>query len=179
MDLYVILRRSGWRSPEDLGEAAGRSKEVADADMPDDIKWIRSYVLEEGGGSVGTVCIYQASSPEAIRKHAKLADLPVDEIIAVADTVVIRPDPAAGQRLTRPLGALSGAGGGDQRGRRPRSVGSAVVPRDATVTTPLLLINAPVYAAVIVRRPTSSAVVATLAVPPVSAVDGPIVVGLR
>jgi len=93
MDLYVILRRSGWRSPEDLGEAAQRSKQVADTEMPDDIKWIRSYVLEEGGGSVGTVCIYQASSPEAIRKHAKLADLPVDEIIAVADTVVVRPDP--------------------------------------------------------------------------------------
>ena len=93
MDLYVILRRSGWRSPEDLGEAAVRSKRVADEDMPDDIKWIRSYVLEEGGGSVGTVCIYQASSPEAIRKHGKLADLPVDEIIAVADTVLVRPDP--------------------------------------------------------------------------------------
>jgi hypothetical protein len=93
MDLYVILRRSGWRSPDDLGEAAVRSKRVADEDMPDDIKWIRSYVLEEGGGSVGTVCVYQASSPEAIRKHAKLADLPVDEIIAVADTVVVRPDP--------------------------------------------------------------------------------------
>ena len=93
MELYVILRRSGWRSPDELGEAAGRSKQVADDDMPDDIKWIRSYVLEEGGGSVGTVCVYQASSPEAIRKHAKLADLPVDEIIAVADTVIIRPDP--------------------------------------------------------------------------------------
>jgi sporulation protein YlmC with PRC-barrel domain len=93
MDLYVILRRSGWRSPEDLGEAAQRSKQVADTEMPDDIKWIRSYVLEEGGGSVGTVCVYQASSPEAIRKHGKLADLPVDEIIAVADTVIIRPDP--------------------------------------------------------------------------------------
>jgi sporulation protein YlmC with PRC-barrel domain len=66
---------------------------VADEQMPDDIKWIRSYVLEEGGGSVGTVCVYQASSPEAIRKHAKLADLPVDEIIAVADTVIVRPDP--------------------------------------------------------------------------------------
>jgi hypothetical protein len=93
MDLYVILRRGGWRSPEDLGVAAGRSKQVADEEMPDDIKWIRSYVLEEGGGSVGTVCVYQASSPEAIRKHAKLADLPVDEIIAVADTVLVRPDP--------------------------------------------------------------------------------------
>ena len=93
MDLYVILRRGGWRSPEDLGEAAVRSKRVADEDMPDDIKWIRSYVLEEGGGSVGTVCVYQASSPEAIRKHASAADLPVDEIIAVADTVLVRPDP--------------------------------------------------------------------------------------
>jgi hypothetical protein len=39
------------------------------------------------------VCIYQATSPEAIRKHASIADLPVDEIIAVADTVVIREDP--------------------------------------------------------------------------------------
>ena len=93
MNQYVILRRSGWRSAEDLGEAAARSKQVADDEMPDDIKWIRSYVLEEGAGSVGTVCIYQATSPEAIRKHASLADLPVDEIIAVADTVIIRPDP--------------------------------------------------------------------------------------
>jgi hypothetical protein len=93
MQLYSILRRSGWRSPGDLQEAAVRSKNVADEQMPDDIRWIRSYVLEEGGGSVGTVCIYEASSPEAIRKHASLADLPVDEIIAVADTVVVREDP--------------------------------------------------------------------------------------
>ena len=95
MQTYVILRRNGWRSPADLEQAAGRSARTADEQMPDDIRWIRSYVLEEGGGSVGTVCIYQASSPEAIREHAKLADLPVDEIIAVADTVIVRPDPVA------------------------------------------------------------------------------------
>ena len=91
MDTYVILRRSGWRSPEDLQEAAARSTAEGDK-MPDDIRWIRSYVLEEGNG-VGTVCIYQASSPEAIREHASRADLPADEIIAVADTVIVRPDP--------------------------------------------------------------------------------------
>ena len=62
--------------------------------MPDDIRWIRSYVLAEPIGGVGTICIYEASSPEAIRKHAELADLPVDEIIRVADTVIVRPDPA-------------------------------------------------------------------------------------
>ena len=91
MDTYVILRRSGWRSPEELQEAAARSTAEGDK-MPDDIRWIRSYVLEEGNG-VGTVCIYQASSPEAIRAHASAADLPVDEIIKVADTVLVRPDP--------------------------------------------------------------------------------------
>ena len=93
MNMYAILRRGGWQSPQELEEAAGRSSKVGDEDMADDIRWIRSYVLEEGGGSVGTVCIYQASSPEAIRKHASLADLPVDEIIPVADTVIVRPDP--------------------------------------------------------------------------------------
>jgi Protein of unknown function (DUF4242) len=93
MELYAILRRNGWRSGADLQEAAGRSTKVGDEQMPEDVRWIRSYVLDEGGGSVGTVCIYQASSPEAIRKHASLADLPVDEIIPVADTVVVRPDP--------------------------------------------------------------------------------------
>jgi sporulation protein YlmC with PRC-barrel domain len=93
MNTYVILRRSGWKSPEDLQAAAARSTKVADEEMSEDIRWIRSYVLEEDGGSVGTVCIYQASSPEAIREHASRADLPFDEIIAVADTVVVRPDP--------------------------------------------------------------------------------------
>jgi hypothetical protein len=92
MDLYVILRRSGWSSPAELQAAAARSTRAGE-EMSDDVRWIRSYVLEEGGGSVGTVCIYEASSPEAIREHASKAELPVDEIIKVADTVLVRPDP--------------------------------------------------------------------------------------
>ncbi len=91
MDTYVILRRSGWRSGDDLEEAAARSTAEGER-MSDDIRWIRSYVLEEPDG-VGTVCIYQASSPEAIRSHAAAAGLPVDEIVKVADTVIVRPDP--------------------------------------------------------------------------------------
>ena len=93
MDTYVILRRSGWRSPQELEEAAARSTKVGDEEMSDDVRWIRSYVLSEDGDAVGTVCVYQASSPEAIREHASRADLPADEIIPVADTVVVRPDP--------------------------------------------------------------------------------------
>lgn len=94
MQLYAIMRRSGWKTPADLQEAAARSTKVGDEDMPDDVRWIRSYVLGEADGAVGTVCIYEATSPEAIRKHAGLADLPADEIIPIADTVVVRPDPA-------------------------------------------------------------------------------------
>jgi hypothetical protein len=94
MEMYAILRRGGWRTAEDLQEAAARSTAEGKA-MSDDVRWIRSYVLAEQGGTVGTVCIYQASSPEAIRKHAQRADLPVDEIVAVADTVIVRPDPQA------------------------------------------------------------------------------------
>src|SRR3954471_2395772 len=93
MDTYVILRRGGWPSGAQLEEAAGRSSKVGDEEMSDDIRWIRSYVLDEGGGAVGTVCIYEASSPEAIQEHASRADLPVDEIIPIADVVKVRPDP--------------------------------------------------------------------------------------
>jgi hypothetical protein len=98
MNTYVILRRGGWRSPEELQAAAARSTAVGNEEMPDDIRWIRSYVMAEpDGGGLGTVCIYQASSPEKIREHAERADLPVTEIIEVADTVLVRPDPQAAE----------------------------------------------------------------------------------
>src|SRR5215218_7482247 len=93
MDLYVILRRNGWRTAQDLEEAAARS--TTEGDKPDSgVRWIRSYVVAEDSGEVGTFCIYEADSPEAIRRHAQDADLPVDEIVKVADTVIVRPDPA-------------------------------------------------------------------------------------
>jgi len=93
MNTYALLRRHGWRSPEDLEAAALRSRQVGDEQMPEDVRWIRSYVLVETDGTLGTVCIYLATDPEAVRRHAETADLPVDEILPVADTVIVRPDP--------------------------------------------------------------------------------------
>ena len=93
MDLYVIIRRNGWASTADLETAAARSTAEGDKDGSG-VRWIRSYVLAEDSGELGTVCIYEADSPEAIRAHAEAADLPVDEIVPVADTVIVRPDPA-------------------------------------------------------------------------------------
>ncbi len=94
MQLYAILRRDGFVDGPDLQAAAARSSKVGDEEMPDEIRWIRSYVLDEDSGKLGTLCIYEAASAEAIREHAARAGLPVDEIIAIADTVVVRPDPS-------------------------------------------------------------------------------------
>ena len=94
MDTYVIIRRGGWQTAEDLEAAAARSSAVGDNEMSDDIRWIRSYVMKEEDGSLGTVCIYQASSEDKIREHAQRADLPVTEVIPSGGAVVVRPDPA-------------------------------------------------------------------------------------
>jgi hypothetical protein len=93
MNLYVIRRASGWNGADALREAAARSSNVGDNEMSDDIRWIRSYVVSEDDGALGTVCIYEASSPEAIRRHAAASGLPADEITQVAETVLVRPDP--------------------------------------------------------------------------------------
>jgi hypothetical protein len=92
VNLYGILRRRGWATPEDLQVAAERSG--AEGDKPGSgVRWIRSYVLAEDTGEVGTFCVYEADSPEAVRAHAEAAELPADEIIPIADTVIVRPDP--------------------------------------------------------------------------------------
>jgi hypothetical protein len=92
METYVIVRRGGWRTADELQDAARRSMTEGDR-MVDDVHWIRSYIVAERDGSLGTVCIYLGTDEEAIRRHAEAADLPVDEIVPVADTVVVRPDP--------------------------------------------------------------------------------------
>jgi hypothetical protein len=90
---YAIRRKNAWASPGEVEEVAGRSKQVADEEFPSDVRWIRSYVIAEEDGTLGSVCIYQSVSPAAIRKHAHRVGMPADEIWSVGDTVVIRPDP--------------------------------------------------------------------------------------
>jgi hypothetical protein len=94
MELYVIRRRSNWDTPEDL--ELGAAKSTAEGEkMSDEVRWIRSYVVEEDDGKLGTVCIYEGVSAEALRTHAENAGMTVDEINKVADTVVVREDPVA------------------------------------------------------------------------------------
>jgi Nickel responsive protein SCO4226-like len=92
MQLYAIRRRNGWATADDLRAAAERS--TAEGNKPGSgVRWIRSYVVSEDNGDLGTVCIYEAESPETIRAHAQRVGMPADEITPVADTVVVRPDP--------------------------------------------------------------------------------------
>ena len=92
MDLYVIRRRNAWASAQELEITGERS--AAEGDKADSgVRWIRSYVVNEESGRLGTVCIYEAESPEAIRAHADASGMPADEIVPVADTVIVRPDP--------------------------------------------------------------------------------------
>ncbi len=94
MNLYMIRRREAWSTPAELEAAAERSSAVAGDEFPDSIAWIRSYVVEEADGNLGTVCIYQASDPDAVREHAGKVGMPADEVLPIADTVIVRPDPA-------------------------------------------------------------------------------------
>ena len=92
MDLYAIRRRSCWANAEELEAAGARSSEVGDE--PDSgVRWIRSYVLQEDDGRLGTLCIYEATGPDAIRKHAEDSGFTADEINQAVDTVLVRPDP--------------------------------------------------------------------------------------
>jgi hypothetical protein len=91
--VYVIRGPDGWDTPEELQAAAARSRRVGDEEMSDDIRWIRSYVVHEADGRLGTFCVYQASSPEKIREHAARAGIPTTDVFEVADTVLVRPDP--------------------------------------------------------------------------------------
>ena len=95
MKLYAIRRRDGWQTPDQVQATAALSRRVGDDEMSADIRWIRSYVVHEADGGLGTICIYQASSPEKIREHAFRSDMPATEIFEIADTVLARPDPVA------------------------------------------------------------------------------------
>ena len=95
MKLYAIRRRSAWEGAAELEETADVSARIGNEEMPDQVRWIRSYVVAEPDGRLGTICIYQARDIEAVREHARRVGMPCDEVDEVAKTVVIRPDPAA------------------------------------------------------------------------------------
>ena len=81
MKTYIIRRYNAWKNTRELEATAARSLHVGNDEMADRIRWIRSYVV-------------QATDADAIREHSRRVGMPADEITGVADTVIIRSDPA-------------------------------------------------------------------------------------
>ena len=96
MNLYAVRRRDFWDTAEALQTTAAKSAEVGEQ-MPDDVRWIRTYVVQEESGRLGTVCIYQGTNPEKVREQAERTGMPADEISQVLDTVIVRPDPVGAE----------------------------------------------------------------------------------
>jgi hypothetical protein len=97
MELYVIRRPSAWADLRELELAGAKSARVGNEEMPDQVRWIRSYVVQEADGRIGTFCVYQAADGPAIRDHARRVGMPGDEFYKVITTVVVREDPAEAQ----------------------------------------------------------------------------------
>jgi sporulation protein YlmC with PRC-barrel domain len=93
MNLYAIRRRNAWESAEELEKVGARSKEVGETEFSEDLAWIRTYVLKDEDGTLGSICIYEAKDVDTVRDHAKRVGMPADEVTEVADTVIVRPDP--------------------------------------------------------------------------------------
>ena len=90
--LYLVPRTRAWLSEEELAAAADCIPAV-NAVLSDEIRWIRSYVVREDDGTFSAYCLYEASSPDALRRHADALGLPTDAIKPVAATFVKSPDP--------------------------------------------------------------------------------------
>ena len=93
MDLYVIRRPSAWANLEELEKAGQKSAQIGNDEMSDRVRWIRSYVVHEADGRIGTFCIYEARDGASISEHARRVGMPGDDFYKVATTVIVREDP--------------------------------------------------------------------------------------
>jgi hypothetical protein len=93
MDVYVIRRPSAWANLAELKVAGAKSARIGNEEMSDRVRWIRSYVVHEPDGRIGTFCIYEARDGESIREHARRVGMPGEEFYKIATSVVVRGDP--------------------------------------------------------------------------------------
>jgi hypothetical protein len=93
MNDYVIFRSNAWPDEAALERAAGRAARITNTELAGQVNWIRSYVYEEPDGTLGSVCIFQATDRDVVFEHARRADLACDDVRPIARTVIIDADP--------------------------------------------------------------------------------------
>ncbi len=90
--VHLVRRRSAWAGADDFVRSAGIARRIAEQDMPRELVWLHSHLVDEGDGRLGSVCVYQAVGAAALREHARRAGLPADDIVPVIGRVVFRDD---------------------------------------------------------------------------------------
>src|SRR5687768_16377645 len=107
MNTYIILRRNGWATRDAREKSASRSSRVSCEEMPEKIRWMRSYITREALARFGIVCVYDAADIETVREHARRAGVPCDAVIPVNGLIIVEDDageapaenhPGAGRR---------------------------------------------------------------------------------
>jgi hypothetical protein len=92
MQLYHIRRPRFAADADELAAKSARSEQVL-KEMSDRLRWIRTYVVNEEDGSLGCVCLFEATDEEAIREHGRRIGKTGMEIRPVQDTAIVNPDP--------------------------------------------------------------------------------------
>ena len=92
MNDYVIFRRNAWLDDAALERAAGRLVRVA-SELEGRVRWIRSYIYEEADGTLGSVCICQATDRDVVLEHARRADIACVDVRPITRAVIIDADP--------------------------------------------------------------------------------------
>ena len=91
MPLYLVPRTRAWLSAEEVAAAADCVPAVNET--INGIRWIRSYIVAEEDGTFSGYCVYEASDPDVLHRHADALMLPTDAVKPVVATLVAAPDP--------------------------------------------------------------------------------------
>ncbi len=114
MQLYVIRRPSAWANLAELEKAGAKSARIGNEDMPDRVRWIRSYVVNEPDGRIGTSASMKRrmANPSANMPAASACratnSIPSPQLSWCAPILRLRrqPEAAAPEAAQRPIGRL-------------------------------------------------------------------------
>ncbi|HWH81326.1 MAG TPA: nickel-binding protein [Burkholderiaceae bacterium] len=91
--VYLVRRRSVWKTATEMARGAAAARRVGSDEMAREVSWLHSYAVNEGDGTLGSVCLYQGIDPQALRTHAARVGMAADAIVPVIGRIVFRADP--------------------------------------------------------------------------------------
>ena len=92
MALFAVRRRCCWADLMALETSFRKSSNLVERDMPGKVRLIRSYVIEEFDGRLGTVCVLEGDNLKLVAEHATKVGIRCDEISPIAVTMIARAD---------------------------------------------------------------------------------------